>query len=161
MVTFNVKSTLGLYQVNVPEEWKEVTFKKYVELINYDDGSFKRRIAIMLGLPYDEVDFISAENMLQIYPTISFVFSPDELLKYNYVSDEYKDYYIGHQSWAKLEEAKKAIAMLDGKDSINAASSIVKTYTGIEIDDKPVTEVIGLANFFLSNYLSFMNVSLN
>ncbi len=51
-------------------------------------------------------------------------------------------------SWGKLEACKQAMASLAGKDLMNAAPAVVKELYGIDIMDKPVPEVFGVAAFF-------------
>lgn len=162
MVKFNLTSEDNVItSVSVPESWNEVTFKQYVELVNYDKGTIESRIAILLGLSENEVNNLQSSDVFMIVPIISFTFDTKDIIECNVVPDEYKDYYIGHQSWKKLEEAKQAINALDGKDAVNAASKIIKIYTDQDIDDKPVTEVLGLVNFFLISYINFTKDLLN
>lgn len=162
MVKFNLTSADNtLTSVSVPDSWDEVTFKKYVDLVNYDKGTIESRISILLGISEDYINVLPSEDVLMIVPIISFTFNTEELEKSNVVPDDYKDFYIGHESWKKLEEAKQAINALDGKDAVNAAAKIIKIYTDQDIEDKPVTEVLGLVNFFLSSYINFTKDLLN
>ena len=162
MVKFNLTSADNtLTSVSVPDSWDEVSFKKYVDLVNYDKGTIESRISILLGISEDYINVLPSEDVLMIVPIIAFTFDTDELIKCNVVPDQYKDFYIGHESWKKLEEAKQAINALDGKDAVNAAAKIIKIYTDQDIEDKPVTEVLGLVNFFLSSYINFTKDLLN
>lgn len=162
MVKFNLTSADNtLTSVSVPDSWDEVTFKQYVDLVNYDKGTIESRISILLGISEDYINVLPSEDVLMIVPIISFTFNTEELEKSNVVPDDYKDFYIGHESWKKLEEAKQAINALDGKDAVNAAAKIIKIYTDQDIEDKPVTEVLGLVNFFLSSYINFTKDLLN
>lgn len=158
MLSFTVITNKKRQIKHVPTDWTEVTFDKYVELVNYDNGTIERRIAILIGIDYDLVNDLPAEDILGLIPAIAFSYEYDDIINANVVPKEYENWYIGHQPWSKLEEAKQAIAKLEGKDTINAGAAIVKTYTGQDIGQKSILESIGLVNFFLSRYLDFMSV---
>jgi hypothetical protein len=112
----------------------------------------------LVGVDYNLINDLPADDIIGLIPAIAFSYDYEDIIKANVVPSEYNDWYIGHQPWSKLEEAKQAIAKLDGKDTINAGASIVKTYTGQDINQKSILETIGLVNFFLSKYLDFMSV---
>lgn len=158
MVKFEVITNKRVETKSVPTSWDEVTFDKYVELINYDDGTLERRIAILVGIDYDLINTLRADDIVNLIPIIAFSFEYDEILNTSSEPEEYKDFNIGLQSWAKLEKAKQAIAKLDGKDTINAGAEIVQIYTDRDIKNEPVTKVLGVVNFFLRKYLDFTTV---
>lgn len=158
MLSFTVITNKKREIKNVPTDWSEVTFDKYVQLVNDDDGSIERRIAILVGVDYNLINDLPADDIIGLIPAIAFSYDYEDIIKANVVPSEYDGWYIGHYPWSKLEEAKQVIAKLDGKDTINAGASIVKTYTGQDINQKSILETIGLVNFFLSKYLDFMSV---
>lgn len=162
MIKYNATKENGIVEsINIPTEWSDVSWSLYIKLINEDDGTIEKRIAILTGIEYEQILNLSVEDIINLIPVISFSFDLEELKKANQVPEQYKNWYIGNQSWAKLEEAKQHLAKLDGKDPMNAGNDIVRIYHGEEINDKPVTEVLGLATFFLRSCINFISVLLN
>lgn len=162
MISFIAKTQSGKeMQVNVPSTWHDVTFDTYVQLINFDNGTIEKRISILLG--WDEQDVLSLpiKDMIDLIPAISFTFDVDELKKYTTPPDEYKNWYIGHQAWSKLEQCKQILTKLDGKDIMNAGVDVVKIYTDKDISKMPVTEALPMASFFLTSCINFISVLLN
>lgn len=162
--------------------WPEVTIEKYIQLVNEDDGTIETVCSILTGVPKADIMAIPATDFVLVAKACMFVFDKAALLGLCSVPAEYEDWYIGEHSWEKLEKAKKEMARIGpqpiigeqlegetmveyikdwtkGQDSINAAKEIVKIYTGKDISGKPITEVFGEVNFFLSSYISFMNGS--
>jgi len=162
MIQFEATYESGnIVTMQLPQSWSEVTWDQYIDLINYDTGSLEKRIAILLGIEESDVMLFSTENIFYLIQAVSFTFDLEELVKHNKTPEQYKDWYIGHQAWFKLEQCKQELSKLDGKDVMNAGKEIVKIYTSEDIGNKPVTEVLGLVSFFLSRYITFINVLLN
>ena len=162
MIRYNAYKESGeVLAVDIPTQWDEVNWSLYLQLINEDDGTIEKRISILTGIELNQVLNLSIEEIINLIPVISFTFDFADLEKAKAVPEKYKHWYIGHQSWAKLEEAKQILAKLEGKDPLNAAADIVRIYDGTDIKDKPVTEVLGLAAFFLRSYINFISVLLN
>lgn len=161
MVKIQLTTNQKVLKKSIPTDWDDVTFKQYVELVNFDDGTIERRVSILLGIDFELVKTIPAVDIAGIIPLISFSFNFKKLEESNNVPEEYKNFNIGQQSWSKLEECNQSIAKIEGKDSINAGADIVRIYTGRDINDEPITKVLGLVNFFLRSYLDFINVLSN
>ena len=162
MIKYNAYKDSGeVVAIDIPTQWAEVKWSLYLRLINEDDGTIERRVSILTGIELNQVLNLNVEDVVNLIPIISFTFDFTDLEEAKKTPEKYKDWYIGHQSWAKLEEAKQVLAKLEGKDPLNAAADIVRIYDGTDINDKPVTEVLGLAAFFLRSYINFISVLLN
>lgn len=162
MITFEATYNSGIIkEITLPQNWSEVTWQQYVDLINHDTGSVEKRLAILLGLELDDVVLFETDLLFKLIFEIGFTYDLETLLKHNVAPEKYKDWYIGHQPWFKLEKCKQALSGLDGKDIMNAGAEIVKVYTDEDINDKPVTEVLGAVSFFLNRSIIFMNAILN
>lgn len=166
-------------KVSVASSWSEVSFAKYLELVNKDEGKIENVISILSGVPVLDIINISADEFIVLTKVCIFVFDRGELLNHVLTPEGFENWNIGDEPWSKLEQCKNAIAMCNeqpiigtekdeegnevpavvgmtpAKDSINAAAEIVKVYTGIDILDKPVLEAIGTANFFLFSCMNF------
>jgi hypothetical protein len=149
----------------------------------------ERRVSIIIDLDIQDIIQLSVIEFTRICQTVIFCQDISQIAESNTVDQKWSDWYIGNESWEKLEKAKQEMAkyapqpvlkydengnkildaeglaildyMTEGKDTINAAKEIVKIYTGEDISGKPVTEVIGLVNFFLSSYINFSNAIKN
>lgn len=170
-------------KVSVPSQWSEVTFDKYVELVNGDEGKIENVISILSGVPVLDIINISADEFIVLSKVCFFVFDKTEIINKVNPPADFEEWNIGDESWSKLEQAKTAInlcspqpiteTVLDEnekevlkvvdwtqeKDSINAGKQIVKIYTGKDIGSLPVVDVIGEVNFFLCKCLTFLNDS--
>lgn len=162
MISFIGKTESGQeISIDVPTSWDDVTFETYLRLINEDDGTIEKRIAILLGWNVDDVLSLPIKDMVDMIPAISFTFDIEKLKEFTSVPDELKNWYIGHQAWSKLEQAKQVLGKLDGKDIMNAGIDIVKIYHDKDISKMPLPKSIPLATFFLTNYINFINALLN
>jgi hypothetical protein len=170
-------------KVSVPSNWSEVTFDKYVELVNGDEGKIENVISILSGVPLLDIINISADEFIVLSKVCFFVFDRTEIINHVQTPDGFEEWNIGDESWSKLEQAKTAINLCSpqpitgmvkdendvevltvidhtpAKDSINSAKEIVKIYTGKDIGQLPVLEAIGQANFFLCKCLTFLTDS--
>lgn len=171
--------------ISVPTSWKDVTIDTWIQLVNEDDGTVERRLAILTAIPYEDIIQIPAMQFVKLATSIAFSFDVSPIAEANTTPEKYKNWYIGDQSWEKLEFAKAEIAKCDEKkiygtdvdaagleysvvvntiparDPINASIEIVRIYTGENISGRAVIEVIGLVNFFLSSYINFSNALKN
>jgi hypothetical protein len=170
-------------KIPVPTSWHDVTIEQWITLVNEDDGTMERRVAILTGIPISDIVQLSVNEFIRLCATLIFCQNIENLGEHNIVDAKWNDWYIGNESWEKLEKAKQELAkcspqpvfkydtegnkildaegnavldyMTKAKDPINAVKEIVKIYTGEDVSGKPVTQVIGLANFFLSSYINF------
>lgn len=161
--------------VQCKSSWAEIDVETYLRLLNEDDGQIERVCSILSGVDVEVIMALPAKDFMVLAPICFFVYDRTELVNASVMPKGYEDWYIGDQPWSKLEACNKALAAIGpqniieqdeegndyiagqtkGKESFNAAKDIVKEYTGIDISGKPILEVFGLANFFLSSYLIF------
>lgn len=189
MVSYILKRGEVETKLSVPTSWNDVTIEQWIRLVNEDDGTMEKRVSILIGLDFEDVIKLSVIEFTRVCQTLIFCQDISALAECNTVEPKWNDWYIGNESWEKLEKAKQemskcspqpilkydesgnkildddGLAVIDrwteSKDPINAAKEIVKIYTGEDISGKPVTEVIGLCNFFLSSCINFLNAIKN
>lgn len=162
--------------------WNEVSIENYIRLVNEDEGKIEIVCSILTGIPVEQIYKIPASEFVLLAKCCSFVYYRDKLIETIVTPSGFMDWHIGEQSWGKLEQAKKAIARCSPQpiigtefdealkkevqvitgyteplDTINAAKEITQIYYGQDISGKPITEVIGIVNFFLFKCLSFLN----
>lgn len=160
-LTFNY--TTGPEKMDVPTSWGEVSFSKYCDLLENDNATLPRRISIMLGIPETEVESLPAGVAISIGNCLSFISDMAPIREAGAVIPVgFEKFDVGFESWGKYEDAQKVLATYHDKtEYTRAAVEIVKIYTakgdepGRDISNEPVTEVLGLATFFLAKLIVF------
>lgn len=148
------------YQIRT--SWNDVTFKDYCEIVKAKGKSFSETVAIFTGIPGITTMHLSLSQLSIICDLVSFMDDPDTV--YAFAVSYTSDITIGEQPYWKVEKAKQ---LLKGNPNpITVAAEIVEMYTGdkdgeggIDIRNKPVTEVMGMAAFFLTYCQSFLSGS--
>ncbi|CAB4218122.1 hypothetical protein UFOVP1605_7 [uncultured Caudovirales phage] len=149
MITIKINET----DFNIRTSWNEVTMNDYCEIVKASDKPFAERIAVYSQIP---IEIINQMKIAQLNVV-------SELVEYMEGFDAVNAFAIGYESpmvigdepYWKVERAKQLLQ--NNPLPISAAVEIVKNYTGdnengaggIEIGELPVTEVIGMATFFL------------
>lgn len=157
MVNFILEIGEEKTKVKVPNSWADISFLKYVELLNNDNGDATKIVSILTGIDIETILKLNANDFAQIANVCFFVYDKQPLLDNAKIPKKYENWLIGDQSWGKFEEAKQAIISCGETDSFNAASELVRIYDGRDISSENILDVIGIASFFLSNYMTFMN----
>jgi hypothetical protein len=179
MLEFILKYNTGDEICKVPQSWNDVTFKQYVELINRDEeGEDVRhqwliRLSILTGLKEETILELPQTVVESMINCIMFTIDSSAIIDLPVPEEfkhwEYESITMG-DGWAidkildiNFKELKEDLGRDPEEDElrihrINCASKIVEQLTrkkigdkmiGRKIDDEPVTEVLGLVNFFL------------
>jgi hypothetical protein len=172
MFKFALRFTTGKQVINLPEKWSEVTFNQYVDLVNGDDKNWLTRLSILSGVEKKFIDQLPIETVELLINRITFI-NDQSALKNCKSPKKYKGF-----KYTKLESAWHFDIMDElekhkGLDLINCAPVVVERCTrkrhgkikglltsngfskGIDISQRPVTEVLGTANFFLACLINF------
>lgn len=160
MLKFSITQDKVVKDVQVPTSWNDVTWEMFIRLAKEDDGTVESRIAVLLDLDRELIDLIPADDVIKLIPVIHFIYDTTAIQSEE-IPEGYEGWYIGHESWSKLEKAKQEIAKYKEENIIEAGREVVKIYTGEDIVDKPITEVLPLVNFFLANCINFMTALKN
>lgn len=138
-------------EYKIPLSWEEVKYSQAIAVIkNLDDKA--EQLKALSGIDADIINALSDREAQSLFTLISFTedLSPFER---NDVLDKYKDFDFGNVSFLLSEKVRTAL----NKDIIGLEASveIIKILKGEDISDEPFLDVIGSANFFLSNTLIF------
>ncbi|CAB4183574.1 hypothetical protein UFOVP1106_10 [uncultured Caudovirales phage] len=149
MVTIKINET----EYNIRTSWNEVTMNQYVEICKASDKPFAEKIAAYTQMPIEIINQMKIAQLNVIGELVEFMEGFDSV---NAFAIGYESpMVIGDEPYWKVERAKQLLQ--NNPLPISAAVEIVKNYTGdnengaggIEIGELPVTEVIGMATFFL------------
>ena len=116
--------------------WNDVTFAQYVRLSKAQ--SVAERVHVLTGIPIADVDKMNTKQFVNICALLTFAV-PNEAFDYVVESDYTVN--VGHESYGKLEAAKQAIAA-EAMPHL-AGVKVMELYTGENISDAPVLEVMG------------------
>lgn len=134
--------------------WNEVTMKHYCDIVTAQEKPFAERIAAYSLIPIDIINQMKIAQLHVLSELVEFMEGFDSV---NAFSIGYEsEITIGEQPYWKVEKCKQLLK--DNPYPITVAAEIVALYTGdkdgengIQISDKPVTEVIGMCAFFLQH----------
>lgn len=155
-------------EISLPESWEDVTYTQYIDLVNRDDKKWITRLSILTGLEVDIIGQLPTHVVDMFINIISFMADQSDLEKANVIPKEYEAFNYSSVEYAHhcriMDEIKKYNEQ--GLNILNAAPVIVEYCTGkrkdsekfdlgLDIRQRPVTEVVGLANFFLSHLTGF------
>lgn len=154
--------TINEKQYNIRTSWNEVTLNDYCEIVKVNDKPFAERIAVYSQIPIEIINQMKIAQLNVLSELVEYMEGFDAVNSFaiGYESD----ITIGEQPYWKVEKAKQLIQ--NNLFPITVAAEIVELYTGDKdgengqkIGDKPVTEIIGMASFFLQNWESFSSDS--
>lgn len=150
MITIKINGT----DYNLRTSWNEVTMNGYVEICKASDKPFAERISIYSQIPIEIINQMKIAQLNVVGELVEFMEGFDSV---NAFAIGYESpIEIGEQNYFKVERAKQLLQ--NNPIPISAAVEIVELYTGnddgeqgIKIGEQPVTEVIGMATFFLQS----------
>lgn len=168
--TFLVDGKVIERDIVAPSNWSEVTFKKYAELVDEgNDIDIIKQISILTGEDYDNLMQMEYNVIQMLTHAIRFSFDTSALYAANIIPDDFENWKnpkegkiqrwdIGLQPVQKMiivDQAHKDLQEAGKKfGTFFLCEELCRQYAGVEIADKPITEVLGLCNFFLSSYLN-------
>jgi hypothetical protein len=130
-------------EINLPQKWAEVTLRDYKRI--KEQGLIKA----LTGL--NENDF-NEDTLITITYALRFLkrkikgFEPDYIKQLN----------IGGESWGKLEEAQQIFKIEE--DHFLAAAKVCKVYLGVDLEDRPMTEIAGVLNHIGEKLTAFFEM---
>ena len=143
---------------NVRTSWNEVTLKDYCEIVKAQSKEWVERLSVYSGIPVDILHKVKLKQLQILLDLVEFMDEPDIVQAFGVgYESEIK---IGEQPYWKIEKCKQLLK--DNPFPITVGAEIVELYTGDadgnggeKISDKPVTEVIGMCVYFLSEIDKF------
>jgi len=149
-------------RVKVPITWHDVTWSKFVQLEAKKELNAISKLAFVSGI--DEAFLLNNPFFLKgVIDACEFMFTATVDEYETFIRPDHKKLIvekkcdtIGELPWGKIEFAKTKIKSNDN-NVYSSANDIVKEYLGIEINELPCTEVIGLVAFFLPKSESSLN----
>jgi len=158
MITIKINEA----EYNLRSNWNEVTFKGYCEIVEAKNKPLLERLAVYSSMPIELISALSLQQLTTVSDVVGYLedFETVSAFCVGYESD----LNIGEQEYWKVEKAKQ---LLKGKTyPITVAAEIIELYTGDKdgeggkkVNDLPVTEVIGMASFFLSAFQTSLSGS--
>lgn len=143
----------------VPTKWEDVTFRQYCELISNTNPIFEdnliKQIQILSGFTEEELGMMGVEFVERLGTMIAFSYRTEELEPYINSPKGFEDFKIGKQPYGKVVKIKQAYKRLklSGANNFELSKTIVKEYLSKDIEEEPITEVIGTCTFFLTCFL--------
>lgn len=130
----------------VPTSWNDVTFLKYCDIVKCHEEHFIKRLSVYSGIEIETLNKLTYQGILELAAAVQFMDTPDDIdgFAIGYESE----LNIGHESYEKLEASKQAIQK-NPDLPLKAAIEVIKFYTEEDISNKPITQAIGQAVFFL------------
>lgn len=154
----------------VPVSWHHVKWSDYINVINLKDAKPFQYLSLKTGIPVELLEMMDI-NSIEILSTATSFFEGDGLKAFSGFSNELNldvrrlpvKYIIASQQSIKrsidllgLDEEGYKITETDlNQIFLNSAVDFVKIYTGEDISDKPVSDVFGIACFFLLKFRTF------
>lgn len=131
---------------NIRSSWMDVTYKQYCEILLAQDLSWSKRLHIYTGIEEKILARMKLNGLTYLLDAVSFMDDPDTVNEFAFPYES--DLKIGHETYGKLEQAKQALT--NAAHPMLAAGEVVNIYTGEDIAEKKVTDVMGCIAFFLS-----------
>lgn len=147
-----IELTINNKPFQIKTNWNEVTFDQYLEIVKAKNISFADRISVYSGIPLDLVNQMKLSQMDEVCDFVSFMenFETIDAFAMAYESG----LTVSEQPYWKIEKVKQLLKgntnpILIGAEVVDIYTSDADGNGGIKINDKPVTEVIGMCAFFL------------
>jgi hypothetical protein len=142
-------------KLNIPISWRDITWAKFVEIESTKFDNECARIAFISGIELN-VLLNNPVFLIAVIDATSFIYEVDVNQYQTFIPTKLKELItekgcdnVGSKEWGKIETTKTAIKG-SGEEPYKAAATIIKTYLDVDINEKPVVEVLGLVAFFLT-----------
>jgi hypothetical protein len=147
-----VKTNQSTYEV--PTNFDELTWNKYVSLVTASDGNIVERLKVATGITEDEILDFSISDLKTICEAVSYI----DIL---FVAEKYGginiDLNIGKENYGKLEAARQAI--IQSGNWVKAAQKVGMVYLDEDISTyqlplamAKIKTVFELLNEFLTKF---------
>lgn len=162
MFTFTAEFADEEKVINLPEKWDEVTFEQYADLVHKDDGDWFTRLNVFTGIDVQDLKSLPLHAIDLFVSVLKFLANSDELKQANVAPDGYEKFNYANIPYLQHEKVMAELKRVNesGLTTLHAAPMLVEVCTKnefgfVNIRNKPITEVIGIANFFLSRSMLF------
>lgn len=147
-----IETKINSIPYDIRTNWNEVTFDQYCEIVKAKNISFADRVSVYSGIPLDIVNQMSLNQMEDVMNFVSFMESFDTVDAFALAYES--ELTVSEQPYWKIEKVKQLLKgttnpILIGAEVVDIYTSDADGNGGIKINDKPVTEVIGMCAFFL------------
>lgn len=145
--------------LKVATQWSDVTFRQYCKLLANKEPVFEdliiKQISILTGMEIEDLAQMEHSFVERLGTMIAFSFDTSMLTAYTVTPKEYEDFRIGKKKYGYIVDLKIALKKIRKSNlhDFELSKQIVKKYCEIDVEDKPITEVIGLCTFFLTCFL--------
>lgn len=172
MIELILTYSTGTETISIPQSWDEVSLSKYCELVNKDrmkgdTVDLLNRASIITGISIENLNQCNADTITLLLNNLAFISDHEPVQEAakkrpNITGFDYDTFDFSSTEWGYFEEAKQLIKHCNDNNinKVNIGSQLVEIYTrkrvdgkevpGLDVSERPVTEVIGLVNFFLS-----------
>ena len=158
MIEITIKEEL----YKLESSWNDVTWSKYVRLLESQGKPVLERLAVACGIPLESVNKFTIEQLGFVSDLVSFMGYPESVEAFSL--DYESDLVIGEEMYWRVEKCKQILK--DVEKPLTKGASIIQIFTadkdgngGEDINDIPVTKVIGRVGFFLSSWESSLSGS--
>ena len=133
---------------SIPTSWRDITWKKYAEYMGMTFDNEIKRLAYFTGIDED-ILLNNALFLSSMIETCAFIWHPEFLTEYETLVPDYvRKINVSKSDWGKYESARASISR--HQENVYASvAEILKMYLDMNVNEQPVTDVIGQATFFL------------
>lgn len=125
--------------------WNDVTYDGYCAIVVCQGEPFTKRLSVYSGIDETILNKLTMKSVNAIAEIVEFMDSPDDVHAFALPYESEID--IGTETYGKLEASKTALR--GKKHPLEGSAEMIKIYTDEDINDKPITQVIGKVSFFL------------
>lgn len=149
--------TINNVKYQIPISWSDVKYSKVINIIkDYNDKTLL--LSHVCDIPVEVINKIADSDVSKLFGVISFI-EDLSIFENTTPKEEFKDFKFKDIEYGEAEYCRKI--MRSGVSGYEAISKIINRLVKVDINDHPVTEVIGTANFFLTNSIISMIIMPN
>lgn len=149
--------TINNVKYQIPISWSDIKYSKVINIIkDYNDKTLL--LSHVCDIPVEVINKIADTDVSKLFGVISFI-EDLSIFEDTTPQEEFKSFKFKDIEYGEAEYCRKI--MKSGVSGYDAVSKIISRLVKVDISDQPVTEVIGTANFFLTNSVISMIVMPN
>lgn len=137
---------------DVPTNYDEITWGKYVKILELQEKNVVLRVSNISGIPEKELSKLTAVDFSKLCEMVSFIDIPGVVQQY-LLPHQY-EINIGAQSYGKLETARQKI--VQAKNYLISGGEVWKTYFDEDINNELMPAAITKVNFLYSQINQFL-----
>jgi hypothetical protein len=139
----------------IPLDWSQLIYSKAIRIIkDYNDKTLV--LSHASGIPVETINKLSDTDVSNLFGLISFT---EDLSVFENVTpkDEFKSFKFKSIQYGEAEYCRNL--MNNGSSGYEVIIKVIERLTAKDISNEPLTEIIGTANFFLTNSVISMIVT--